>query len=597
MPEPDPSAAGTSPAFDPLTDGGAAELRRRIEQAPPRPVPRAELDGHVGLSSRELYELGVTFAPVGLRGVPSAVGGRLLVVVGAVIGTLLLAMAAAALLDPLFGELFGEEVLRETVDRGLESGAGLGAIFGFAGAAGIAAERFAVRRVRRGVMVRRRATAGTAAPAADDPEARATVAVVREPGALRVSLLWARGHAEDAALLEVRSLEEERVPDDDPGRAEDVVGRLAEVALRADAGRTVAWPRDDGRPAGPATARDARRDDRALVAAARADLPAVDPREPVGPGWDPEPLTDAGHAELAARLVRARPLLWNPAALERVAVDPRDPRGHRPPQWPAEAERRAPLAPAIPKGVRRRRLGTAWFALFVAMVVFGGISRADVPATNRIIGYPAVALAVALILGLRWRERRAPGQRLRRSVLDAARVPGRALERGVPGPGGRVLVLHGTHEGRDRLELVHARAAPDDGKGRLQVRTLAWRVLTPDDVEEPREVVQELWAIADDAGFVTRRGEQDAGTVQRINTALGRAAERRRAAALGREPLAWAAGVLLGVFGLILLVQVVTGGSEADPGLAMDLCLTLWPLAAAVVLWRAARRVRDPVED
>jgi hypothetical protein len=240
MPESSPSADPIEP-FDPLTEAGAAELRRRIDGATPHRVDRSELDGHVGLTSRELYELGVTVAPVGLRGVPSAVGGRVLVLLGALLGTVLLAMAAAFLLDPLFGGLFGDEVRRDSVDRSIEAGLGLAAAFGLPGWAGLALARFGARRVRAGLEDRRRSVVDRATPAADDPEARAPVAVIREPGVLRVSLLWLRGDVEDAALVELRTLAEERVPEDEPGRAEDAVSRLSEVALRADAGRTVPW--------------------------------------------------------------------------------------------------------------------------------------------------------------------------------------------------------------------------------------------------------------------------------------------------------------------------------------------------------------------
>jgi hypothetical protein len=172
----------------------------------------------------------------------------------------------------------------------------------------------------------------------------------------------------------------------------------------------------------------------------------------------------------------------------------------------------------------------------------------------------------------------------------------------VPGPGGRVLVLHGRGngrdegQGRDRVELVHVRAVPGEEQGRLQVRTLAWREVDRDGVEHPDEVAQQFWVIADDAGFATGRAERDAGTIRRINAALGRAVAARRSAELVQEPLAWAAGLLAAITAL-LAVALVAVGRDEESGLALDLALRCWPLAAGVVLWRAARRVHDPVEE
>jgi hypothetical protein len=338
------------------------------------------------------------------------------------------------------------------------------------------------------------------------------------------------------------------------------------------------------------------------VAAARAALPAVDPREPVGPHWDPEPLTDAGRAELAARLVRARPLLWNAGVLDALRVDPGRRRNRGPRPWPGARKRREPLPSRLPDR-RRVLLGwVAWIAFLVCVVVLGGIDRADDPQGNRAVGAAAFAVAAGLFGHRWWWRRHGPGRRLLRSVGEAARVPGRGLERGVPGPGGRVLVLHGRGNGRDdgresdRVELVHVRAAPGEEQGRLQVRTLAWREVPRHGVERPEEVAQQFWVIADDAGFATGRAERDAGTIRRINAALGRAVAARRSAELAREPLAWTA-VLAATGTAALAVALVIVGWNEESGLALDLALRSWPLAAGVVLWRAARRVHDPVEE
>ena len=68
--------------FDPLEPEGAAELYRRLEAAEPRRVPRHELDGHVGLTSRELYELGCTLEPLTVSSLGGMFWWRLLTVAG-----------------------------------------------------------------------------------------------------------------------------------------------------------------------------------------------------------------------------------------------------------------------------------------------------------------------------------------------------------------------------------------------------------------------------------------------------------------------------------------------------------------------------------
>ena len=58
--------------------------------------------------------------------------------------------------------------------------------------------------------------------------------MLRGPGVLRVQLLWVRGDARDASCVEVRTLAERQIEEDDAGRAEDAVAELSEIALRAD---------------------------------------------------------------------------------------------------------------------------------------------------------------------------------------------------------------------------------------------------------------------------------------------------------------------------------------------------------------------------
>ncbi|WP_210491178.1 hypothetical protein [Patulibacter sp. SYSU D01012] len=592
------AAAGdvsASAPFDPLTAEGAAELRRRIADATPRAIPREELDGHVSLSPSEVWELGVAVAPAGVRGARAAILGRLLVLVGAALATAMLAVALRPVLEPVLGAI--SDRLRDPGDEGVEAGTGLAAACLVLAAAAYAAVPRGVRLVRRGVAARRRAAVAAGVPAQDDPGARAAVAVVPEPGALRVSLLWLRADPEDPALLEVRTLAEERVPGDAAIGAEDAVVALSAVALRADAARALATGRAAAPPAvavaGPPASRS--RTSRALVREARRRLPAVDPREPVAPGWDPAPLTDRGRAEMAARLVRARPYLWNAAALERLAVDPARPRADKPAEWPADRIRRQDQPPAFTPGRRVGLLTLAGLAAGTWIVALGSIDTAEDPGSQRVVAWVAFGVAALVVGRLRRGARRRPGRALLESVREAARTPHTRLEGGVPGPAGRLLVLHGRRAGQERLELVHVRPAPDDEpRGRLQVRTLAWRPV--DAGEDVHAAVQDWWTVADDAGLVTTRRREDAGGVQRLNAALGRAVARRRAIPLRHEPLAWAAGAAFAFAGLMLLGALLSDDA-LDEGAALAVTVVVWPLLLGGVLWRAARRVRDPAGD
>jgi hypothetical protein len=159
-----------------------------------------------------------------------------------------------------------------------------------------------------------------------------------------------------------------------------------------------------------------------------------------------------------------------------------------------------------------------------------------------------------------------------------------------------VLVLHGRRSGAlDRVELVHARPAADDDLGRLEVRSLAVCEVGDADVVEAREVAQGLWRVADDAGFSTGRRDRDARGVQRLNAALGRATDGARGLGLRREPLAWAAGAWT-VLALVFALGVPLGDDPLEHGAGIAVGVVLWPVLTAVLLWRAARRVRDPVD-
>ncbi|MGX6450233.1 hypothetical protein ACVU7I_19505, partial [Patulibacter sp. S7RM1-6] len=176
------------------------------------------------------------------------------------------------------------------------------------------------------------------------------------------------------------------------------------------------------------------RTSRALVRAVRRRLPTVDPREPVGWGWDPEPLTDGGRAEMAARLVRARPYLWNAAALERLAVDPARPLDHEPAEWPADRARREDLPPAFTPGRRAGLRTLGGLAAGTWIVALGGIDAADDPRSQRVVAWTAFVVAALVVARLRRGERRRPGRALLESVREAARTPHTRLEGGVPGP-------------------------------------------------------------------------------------------------------------------------------------------------------------------
>ena len=99
--------------------------------------------------------------------------------------------------------------------------------------------RRGIRAVRRLAADRRRAARQTARRASNDPHGRATVGMLRGPGVLRVLLLWVRGDARDASCVEVRTLAEHEIDEDDAGRAEDAVAAMSEIALRADNAHTL----------------------------------------------------------------------------------------------------------------------------------------------------------------------------------------------------------------------------------------------------------------------------------------------------------------------------------------------------------------------
>jgi hypothetical protein len=215
--------------FDPLEPAGAAELYRRLRAAKPRRVPRAELEGHVGLTARELYELGCTLAPLDVRRAGGMIGWRAVVVAAVLIAAIGVAGALIGCLDAL-----GVERGSSSDPRDPGRNLALAVFFLACAYGGLALMRLGIRKLRELAAAGRRAARHAARSPVNDPQGRATVASLRGPGVLRVQLLWVRGDARDPAWVEVRTLAERRVDDDVAGRAEDGVAALSEMALRAD---------------------------------------------------------------------------------------------------------------------------------------------------------------------------------------------------------------------------------------------------------------------------------------------------------------------------------------------------------------------------
>jgi hypothetical protein len=260
------------------------------------------------------------------------------------------------------------------------------------------------------------------------------------------------------------------------------------------------------------------------------------------------------------------------------------------------------------------------------MITAGSMSEArpSEVAERTPVAWAALAICAVLVAILAVARRRAAGRRLLRSVRRAARAQPAALERGVPDGAGRVLVLHGvrrdggrgSHRGGDldraddgddggrdlrrgdvdHLELVHVRPAPEDGaRQRLQVRRLAWWEPRPDGVLEAREVAQDLWRIADDAGFVAERRTSDARGVERLNALLGRTTDRAATIRLRDEPLAWAALPFAVFFATFALILPLSDDPFSEGG-GVTLAVVTWPGLTAWLFWRSARRALDPVD-
>jgi hypothetical protein len=585
----DRALVGDGWGLDPLEPSGAAELYRRIDAAPPRRVPRRDLEGRTDLTARELYELGCRLRPLGLRGAGGMLGWRVAAVAGAV-ACMVSAAAAVAVIASGFG------ISDDHAPLGPDAGIGFAIFFAVTLVAGWSLLARAVRGVRRIAAARRRAGASSARPAGEDPQARAAATVLRGAGCLRVQLLWVRADVLDAACAEVRVLAERRVDEDDAGRAEDAAVAFSEIALgarsahelRTRAGLAALGVRRAARHAAhpPSGAR------RRLAAPAAGGVPATtpDPRRPVPRGWSPDPLEDDGAAEVARRLCLARVERWSAEALSPLLVDRPVPVPAAAPPWPTGAARtrRRPVRLLRPL---RWMAGVALTAAVLALA--SGDAGAPASDSARAIGYSALAVALLLLLARTAIARRVRGAPLLRAVRAAAARPPRGLEQGLPGMAGVPAVMDGVRDGRRTIALVHVRAAPDDERpGELELRTLAWRDLRPEEAGDPVEAIRNLWTVADSARARTASAQRSARALSRLLGALGRATggERRP---LHREPLAWVAWLAV-LFLVAASVKHTIDGDWAPDGVFNRVLSYAWVLGTAALLWVTAHRINDP---
>ena len=545
-------------ALDPLEPRGAAELYRRVAEAPVQRVPRVELAGHIGLTDRELSRLGCTTASPGIRGAAAMVGWRVVAFAGAVLAALGLAMVAGGTVVPLLGGL-GDP---DPVD--VPRGSGLAVIaIGFAAGGGWLLRR-AVRALRR-LSARRRRPGERVTSPVNDRHARATVAVLRSPGTLRVQLLWIRGAAGDPADAEIRVLAEREIDEDDGGRAEDAVAALSELAMRADTAHALRWShglaalglrrRFRRRPAPRQTPRQERSGDR------------FDPA--VEPDWAPAALTDEGAAELARRVAVAPGERWTAASLAPLLVERPDPRLPVPRVWPEELGR-ARRRPTRLAHLRQLR-AVIWIGCTTfVFAMFSGGDEAPPTAIAVVIGIAGLAAAAAAWIARRRVRARHPALRLWRAARAAA-------------PGGVFAVARGS----DRTVLLHVRAALNDEQGgELEVRTLA----RCDDTD--LETVRTLWTVADDAGMRSESAGEQAHRVRSLLARLGRVTALPDSS-LAREPLVWIAALVVPLL-VAASVKHFIAGTWFEDGVGNRVLSYSWPIIAAVLLVRAARDLRDP---
>jgi hypothetical protein len=180
-----------------------------------------------------------------------------------------------------------------------------------------------------------------------------------------------------------------------------------------------------------------------------------------------------------------------------------------------------------------------------------------------------------------WRRRP-----LMRRVDDAACDAAAALESGLPGGHGAVVVLAATQNERRVVRLVHLRRILDAPEGTLEARVVAEQRLEPED--DLRETVARFLRVADDQAFTTRRGRERVAVLRRFSRRLGVTAARGRGA-LSREPVALLAVPAVALAALLVVLSVVfavAGGGDALACLAAAAVLG----AVAAALLGCARR-------
>lgn len=563
--------AGWGP--DPLEPAGAAELQRRIAEAPARRLGRDALAGQVALSDRELYGLGCTVKPLRIGPGLAGVWRRVLAFWGAVLCTAGLAGGVVGTVSPW---------LDDPDPLGAEQGLAIAGLFVLAALGGRWLLLRQVARLRALAAAQRHVPSAEARPAAQDPLARATVAVVPAPVQTRVRLLWLRGTPDDPELAEVRVVAERAVDSDNAVAVEDAVMQLSDVALRLEVARGLEMPSARPAPVLPSRASG-------LGDAGAPPARAVEASVP--PGWEPDPLGEEGAAELARRLLHAPLARWSPDALAPLLVPSPRRVADSPPPWPAgEAARAADRPDRLD-----RRLGlAAWSAVLVWILVLAG-AGADPSAGARWVGYGALCVAVALAGFRRLRRSRDPGRRLRRAIRAVADANPSPFEGGLPGAAGVIACAHGQRASGRRVALLHIRSAPADGRaGALEVRQLAVHDLRGDEPFD--EAVQSMWHIADGADHAARQAREATGAGRVLAQILARATATRHRVRLRGEPLAWLAALAPCLL-VATSIQHTSAGTWAEDGVANRVLSYAWVLLAGWLLLRMARRIRDPFSE
>jgi hypothetical protein len=297
---------------------------------------------------------------------------------------------------------------------------------------------------------------------------------------------------------------------------------------------------------------------RRLVAATPRATPS---RMRVGADWQPDGTTEEGEAELARRLLLAKPRRWSAELLAPLVVeDPRDVAGPLP-RTPrvSERRRRTPRSPWI----------TTPALALIAFLFYFVVSDPSADLATEIV---MRCLFLALTGWVTWKVfepeiREWPNAWRRRALMrrvdDAANDAGASLEAGLPGGPGAVVVTVASGGDQPIVSLMHLRRLVDAPPATLEARVLAERRLEPED--DLRETVGRFRLVADDQAFTTRRGREGVERLRRFSRRLGVSAGGG-GGGLQREPVALLAvvalllAVLLAVLGVVV---AITGGGDA----------------------------------